>query len=141
MWARRIGRGRVVYTFEIEIGDGGGQGEEMRRARFAWMPVLEKVEEEMKHGGFKLVWLAGGSGSGDAQGASSSNQADRFAGFGARNDDEGEIVASFAWSNWLWNRWFFKLQFLGSGLSGVLGERWKLMVVTTAVRLVLLRND
>ncbi|KAI4592308.1 hypothetical protein KJ359_011367 [Pestalotiopsis sp. 9143b] len=119
-----------TYPFTIEVGDtSGGAG------RGAWR--RENFEWRQSHGGevrqlgkcfrgWKLVRLGA-----DADGPGGQRD-ERAAG---ASSDGKEVVAVWAfYSGWSMTK-SFKFQFLGSGLTGELGERWSVMAVITALRM------
>lgn len=125
--------GGVVFRFAVEVGNPAypRSGEKttmpLRREQFAWCKVFcadswrgrngSECEATKVAGGFKLVRLAEG----------------------AVDEHDGETVAVLGWSGALSLREAFSLELRGSGASGALGDRWALMVVTTALRLWVLR--
>ncbi len=99
-------------SFEIEVGGGGP----LRREAFEWRHSRgpEVAALGSAGGGWKLVRL-GGAGPGVGAGRE-------------------EVVA--VWSNVRMSLTkLLQFRFLNSGLSGVLGERWAVMAVITALRM------
>lgn len=129
----------VLLPFSIEV----GQGEKVRREEFVWRKAEKGVDSQANNGGFRLVrpssagpgtqpLLLSGASDSSNQAASSST---------ATND--GETLALLEWERAQRGlsslKHIFTLRFLGIGLSEALGERWKLMVVMTALRLLQLK--
>ncbi|AEO60615.1 hypothetical protein MYCTH_2309975 [Thermothelomyces thermophilus ATCC 42464] len=115
----------VLFFFEVEV----GLGEKLHRRQFIWKKAKKGVDPDVKQGGFRLEWRPSVAGDDPGSlGVSSSSPV----------DDQWETVALLEWGHLL-SRKMFTVQFLGSGLSGKLGERWRLMVVMTALRLLLLK--
>ncbi|KAB8207889.1 hypothetical protein BDV34DRAFT_191322 [Aspergillus parasiticus] len=115
-------------TFSIAV---DGSGKDASYEQFEWRSSHGKeIKELAGHtSGWKLVRLsetvseAGGSRSHLAMGCSS---------------DGKEIVAVIAHNaSWSLSKGF-KFAFVGSGLTGVLGERWEIMTLMTAVHLWLI---
>lgn len=113
----------VTYPFTIEVGDENN----LRRENFEWRQSRgEEIKELDKHSrGWKLVRLgSNASGPGGERGERA---------LGATSDGK-EVVAVWTWhSGWSLTK-SFKFQFLGSGLTGELGDRWAVMAVVTALR-------
>lgn len=113
--------GRVsgrTYTFDIEVGDDAG-----RREPFEWRHSTGDAVRALggQSNGWKLVRMGGGAGMGTSMG-------------GPAASDGNEVVA--VWAPYVMS--FSKAMcfgFLGSGASGVLGERWAVMAVITALGL------
>lgn len=123
----KLGR-RMSPTFSITV---GGSGKDASYEQFEWSSSHGKeIKELAGHtSGWKLVRLseavgeAGGSRSHRAMGCSS---------------DGKEIVAGIAHNaSWSLSKGF-RIAFVGSGLTGVLGERWEIMTLMTAVHLWLI---
>ncbi|GMF71951.1 unnamed protein product [Aspergillus oryzae] len=123
----KLGR-RMSPTFSITV---GGSGKDASYEQFEWRSSHGKeIKELAGHtSGWKLVRLseavgeAGGSRSHRAMGCSS---------------DGKEIVAGIAHNaSWSLSKGF-RIAFVGSGLTGVLGERWEIMTLMTAVHLWLI---
>ncbi|KAE8317323.1 hypothetical protein BDV41DRAFT_573018 [Aspergillus transmontanensis] len=119
---------RMSPTFSIAV---DGSGKDASYEQFEWRSSHGKeIKERAGHtSGWKLVRLsetvseAGGSRSHRAMGCSS---------------DGKEIVAVIAHNaSWSLSKGF-KFAFVGSGLTGVLGERWEIMTLMTAVHLWLI---
>ncbi|KAF3013933.1 hypothetical protein E8E14_002645 [Neopestalotiopsis sp. 37M] len=113
-----------TYTFSIEVGSTG------RREPFEW-----------RHSHGNEVDSLGGSSSGwklvrvntDAPGGGS-DKGSHFVGGGPQSSDAKEVVA--VWSNARMSMSKeLNFQFLGSGVTGALGERWAVMAVITALRI------
>ncbi|OTA91379.1 hypothetical protein M434DRAFT_397217 [Hypoxylon sp. CO27-5] len=118
------GFGHTAYTFSIETGVGNAA----RREPFEWRHSSGSVIQGLgaRGSGWKLVRLATGP-PGGVVGAS-------FVPGGARASDGKEVVAVWAWASGSLTK-KLKFQFLGSGANGVLGERWAIMAVITALRI------
>lgn len=120
----------VAFSFGIEV----GPGEKLRREEFVWAKIKKGADPNAKDGGFRLVWPLSAR-------SASQLAASSAVGGGSRSsqavESEGEVVAFLEWASSSFSslRRMFTLRYLGSGLSGSLGERWKLMVVMTALRL------
>ncbi|KAK6823393.1 hypothetical protein RU639_006021 [Aspergillus parasiticus] len=119
---------RMSPTFSIAV---DGSGKDASYEQFEWRSSHGKeIKELAGHtSGWKLVRLsetvseAGGSRSHRAMGCSS---------------DGKKIVAVIAHNaSWSLSKGF-KFAFVGSGLTGVLGERWEIMTLMTAVHLWLI---
>ncbi|KAF3070562.1 hypothetical protein GL218_00138 [Daldinia childiae] len=138
--------GGGVFSFVIEtgvgvgvgvgIGVGGGTG---RREAFEWRRSRGDAVEALggRASGWKLVRMRtdapsglGGSGGGSGGGRGGGQQP-VFTG-GATAGDGREVVAVWAWANMSLTK-KMRFRFLGSGASGVLGERWAVMAVATAL--------
>lgn len=114
----------VTYPFTIEV----GEGRKLRRENFEWRQSRgEEIKEIDKHSrGWKLVRLGA-----FAQGPGG-ERSERS--LGATSDGK-EIVAVWAfYSGWSLTK-SFKFQFMNSGLTGELGERWAVMAVITSLRM------
>ncbi|KAI1135269.1 hypothetical protein F5Y05DRAFT_176903 [Hypoxylon sp. FL0543] len=121
--ARSAGFGPPAYAFAIEVGG--------RRESFEWRHSSGGAVKALgaRGSGWKLVRLATGApaGIGGDGGAS-------FVGRGVTASDGKEVVAVWAWASGSLTK-KLKFQFLGSGANGVLGERWAIMAVITALRI------
>lgn len=113
-----------AHTFSIEV----GIGKAARREAFEWRHSSGTVIKglDARSSGWKLVRLATGP-PGGIVGPS-------FVAGGARSSDGKEVVAVWAWASGSLTK-KLKFQFLGSGANGVLGERWAIMAVITALRI------
>jgi len=135
-WLRASVNGckEVTFTFSIKVGN--PLKEDVRRERFEWRKIEKGTNEAVKEGGYRLVAVEDASETGTegtpAAGASSSSSSPGTGGqYG---------VALLSWSKRLsTSRQVFRLELLGRGQSGELGERWSLMVVMTALRLWAMR--
>ncbi|KAI0900872.1 hypothetical protein F4806DRAFT_172215 [Annulohypoxylon nitens] len=118
------GFGHKIYTFSIETGVGAGA----RREMFEWRHSSGRAVKGLdgRSGGWKLCRLATGPPAG-AEGRG-------FVEGGERGSDGREIVAVWAWASGSLTK-LFKFSFLGSGANGVLGERWAVMAVMTALKM------
>lgn len=118
--AGRAADGGVVFLFGVEVGE-----EKVRREEFEWRKVKRAGSSEA--GGYELsrrgaTGEGGGSGSGQASDAGG----------------KSGVVAVLAWDrdgSLLNRKREFILELTGSGKSEALGQRWRLMVVMTALRL------
>jgi len=111
----RVRRSFRTFSFEVEVGSADGR---LRRERFEWRRTRgsDFPGVGLKLFGHKLVRLGGGGGD------------------GPRASDGGEIVAlcSGPGSAYTGSK-VFKFEFVGSGASGGLGERWATMAVITGL--------
>ncbi|KAE8422348.1 hypothetical protein BDV36DRAFT_245577 [Aspergillus pseudocaelatus] len=119
---------RMSPTFSVAV---GGSGKDASYEQFQWRSSHGKEIKELAghSSGWKLVRLsetvgeANGSRSHRAMGCSS---------------DGKEIVAVIAHNaSWSLSKGF-KFAFVGSGLTGILGEKWEIMTLITAVHLWLI---
>ncbi|KAI1652163.1 uncharacterized protein F4817DRAFT_363080 [Daldinia loculata] len=122
--------GGGTFSFVVEVGPGLGGRREMFEWRRSRGGAVEALGGRMS--GWKLVRMRtdapsglGGGGGGGGRGTAT------FAG-GARAGDGREVVAVWAWANMSLTK-KLRFRFLGSGASGVLGERWAVMAVATAL--------
>ncbi|KAI1480391.1 hypothetical protein F4774DRAFT_81909 [Daldinia eschscholtzii] len=120
--------GEAPYTFVVETGPG------LRREPFEWRRSRGEAIEALggRSSGWKLVRLrtdapSGLGGDGDGNGG----PGPVFTG-GATAGDGKEVVAVWAWATMSMTK-KLRFRFLGSGASGVLGERWAVMAVATAL--------
>lgn len=119
------------YTFVIDVGNSGPQQPggrwpleqfEWRRSRGEAVAVLDG-----RGYGWKLVRLAAGPPPGAGP------QGDmRYAGGGPRGSDGAEVVAVWSEAGYSMSK-AMKFAFVGTGASGLLGERWAIMAVMTAL--------
>jgi hypothetical protein len=117
-----VSSGQVTFDFDIEV----GSGDKLRQERFQWRKIKKGTDGSAKEGGFTLV--AANSGAPSTPSSSSSTNAD------------GHVVALLMWRKLFPTfKHAFTLELFGRGLSGELGERWRLMVVMTALRLWTIR--
>ncbi|KAI1265921.1 hypothetical protein F5Y18DRAFT_32287 [Xylariaceae sp. FL1019] len=115
----------VAFRFSVEAGIDEG----MRRETFEWRKVKKSERDECtKNGGFKLFRL--GFCEDDAGiGGSTQGVHDQAAGV-------QEIVAVFSWRSFLTSpKHPLDLELVGKYRSETMGERWTLMVLTTALRI------
>ncbi|KAI1418188.1 hypothetical protein F5Y13DRAFT_150789 [Hypoxylon sp. FL1857] len=119
------GFGPASYMFTIEVGVGGVA----RRESFEWRHSSGGAVKglDAKGSGWKLVRLETGPPPGMGQGAS-------FVGGGVKASDGKEVVAVWAWASASLTK-NLKFKFIGTGASGVLGERWAIMAVASALRI------
>ncbi|KAI1799345.1 hypothetical protein F4811DRAFT_568352 [Daldinia bambusicola] len=118
------------YTFVVETGAGAGAAEGLRREPFAWRRSRAEMVGALggRSSGWKLVRLRTDAPSGlDGRGAPAGGARAR-----ARAGDGREVVAVWAWATASLTK-KLRFRFLGSGASGVLGERWAVMAVATAL--------
>ncbi|RWA08982.1 hypothetical protein EKO27_g6123 [Xylaria grammica] len=115
----------VAFRFSIEV----GLGEKMRREAFEWKKIKKDERDDNTHnGGFKLFWLHRGPEQGYPDGDSS------IQGSSSEGGDR-EAVAVMSWRSFLTSpKHPFDMAFIGSGLSETMGERWRLMVLMTVLR-------
>ncbi|ETS82175.1 hypothetical protein PFICI_07177 [Pestalotiopsis fici W106-1] len=112
-----------TFTFSIEVGSVG------RRESFEWRHSHGNEVDSLggSSSGWKLVRLATDAPGGQGKGS-------HFVGGGPQSSDAKEVVA--VWSNARMSMSkLFNFQFLGSGVTGALGERWAVMAVITALRI------
>ncbi|KAI1210380.1 uncharacterized protein F4807DRAFT_423183 [Annulohypoxylon truncatum] len=116
--------GHKTFSFGIETGVGEGQ----RREMFEWRHSSSGAVKGLggRGAGWKLCRLANGPPAGV--------QAAEFVQGGERGSDGREVVAVWAWASGSMTK-TWKFQFLGSGANGVLGERWAVMAVMTALKM------
>ncbi|KAL7623940.1 hypothetical protein AAE478_005497 [Parahypoxylon ruwenzoriense] len=120
------GGGRNAYVFRVETGLGGvGGGGQRRRETFEWRHSRgDEVKALGGQGkGWKLVRMETGGGTPGAA----------YRGAGQSSDGK-EVVAVWSWAAMSVTK-TLKFRFLGSGATGVLGERWAVMAVATALRI------
>ncbi|KAI1388806.1 uncharacterized protein F4822DRAFT_258794 [Hypoxylon trugodes] len=119
------GFGHPAYTFSVEAGSGN------RREAFEWRHTSGSAVASLggRSSGWKLLRLSTDAPSGVVGGGSG-----KFVGGGASSSDGKEVVAVWAWASGSLTK-VFKFQFLGSGANGVLGERWAIMAVATALKI------
>ncbi|KAM0808331.1 hypothetical protein AB5N19_08674 [Seiridium cardinale] len=114
-----------THGFTIEVGSTG------RREPFEWRHS-HGTEVDLLGGssaGWKLIRLAT-----DAPGGEGAGNGAHFVGGGSQSSDGKEVVA--VWSNARMSMSkILNFRFLGSGATGVLGERWAVMAVITALRI------
>ncbi|RYP24175.1 hypothetical protein DL765_000670 [Monosporascus sp. GIB2] len=126
-----------THRFSVEVDAGAASGKPTwRREAFEWRSSRGSEVRELatqRSTGWKLVRLESGP-----QGGSGGETAQRSEGV---TSDGKEIVAVWA-HNTPWNATkTFKMEFRGSAASGVLGERWEIMAVVTALRLWYLDSE
>ena len=114
--------------FSLPVGKGG------RLEHFEWRQSqgneVEEVGQTRMHGyGWKLVWLTG-----DVDGAGGKRKVRDF-GF---TSDGKEIVAAASHTSKFWKG--PNLSFMGTGLTGTLGEVFELAVVVSFLRIFYLQN-
>ncbi|KAI1344010.1 hypothetical protein F5Y15DRAFT_184652 [Xylariaceae sp. FL0016] len=112
-----------TYSFAIETGHGAAAPVE----RFEWRHSSDDAIKGMggRGSGWKLVRLSTGAPAGMGHDA-------QFVGGGPRTSDGKEVVAVYSWASMSMTKAMY-FQFLGSGASGGLGERWAIMAVITAL--------
>ncbi|KAI0837368.1 hypothetical protein F5Y06DRAFT_304756 [Hypoxylon sp. FL0890] len=118
------GFGHSTFVFSIEVGVGSAA----RRETFEWRHSSGSAVKglDARSSGWKLVRLATGAPGGVEGG--------NFVKGGVTAGDGKEVVAVWAWASGSLTK-KLKFQFLGSGANGVLGERWAIMAVITALRI------
>ncbi|KAI3320886.1 hypothetical protein HD806DRAFT_505253 [Xylariaceae sp. AK1471] len=113
-----------TYTFEADV----GAGKDTRRERFEWRGSHggEVRELDGYKWGWKLVRLSsqlpGGGG----------ERATRVLGSAS---DGNEVVAAWAHNNSMSMTKAFKFQFMGSALTGMMGDRWATLALISALRM------
>ncbi|KAI2604385.1 uncharacterized protein GGS25DRAFT_508036 [Hypoxylon fragiforme] len=139
MRARTTSDNGVAFSFSIEVGD----AEKTRREKFEWKKITKKDKHAgAAQGGYKLLRLATGSSSPQGESSSSSLAATSSAASTAAASEDGgyEVVALLAWTKTISNLMHpFTIERKGSGAADVLGQRWALMVIITALRIWMLR--
>ncbi|KAK4242309.1 hypothetical protein C8A03DRAFT_29572 [Achaetomium macrosporum] len=121
----------VIFSFTIEVGV-----KRMQRESFEWRKAPAAPGEKQEEGGHKvktryiLHRLAPGY---PAPSPSASSTAEQ-------TDSDSDVVAVLACNHFLSFTHLFTLELKGAGLTGELGDRWILMVVTTALSIHLLRQ-
>ncbi|KAJ5177665.1 uncharacterized protein N7500_000364 [Penicillium coprophilum] len=116
----------IAFHFSIEI------GEKQQRQEFAWRRA-KKGDDGVKKNGFKLVLLSSGQQA-SRPSASSSIQKPASSLPSSRGKD-GENVAFLEWAMAFPSMTHAFTLELVDGQSEMLGARWTLMVVVTAIRL------
>jgi hypothetical protein len=115
---------RSTFTFETDaVGKGAG------RERFEWRKSHGNEISELSSGhsyGWKLVWLSG---------PESNVEGSRKEGPPGISSDGLEIVAILAHNRSLSMTKAFQFAFLGTGLTGTLGETWEILTVVSALEL------
>lgn len=124
------GFGHASQLFSIEVGTAGGGGGGGPRERFEWRHSHGAEVDRLggRGQGWKLVRLDSDAAAGGLRGGA------QFARGAARTSDGLEVVAVWANASMSMSK-ELNFQFLGSGESGVLGERWAVMAVITALRI------
>lgn len=125
----------VVFRFAINI---ARDGKTLKRERYEWRKFKQGTDHEHPGGGFKLFWLpCPTTRTEDGNVTRPGGQGGQKTSAATGND----CVAVWELSKGLSKYWdhIFTLKFVGSGLSGDLGDRWKAMVVVTAARLWMIR--
>ncbi|KAE8353776.1 hypothetical protein BDV28DRAFT_132413 [Aspergillus coremiiformis] len=116
---------RISPTFSIAV---GGTGKDAHCEKFQWRSSHGKEIKELGgySSGWKLVRLS------HTVGETSASRSERTVGC---SSDGREIVAVVAHNaSWSLTKGF-RFAFLGSGLTGILGEDWETMAVITAVHI------
>ncbi|KAI1417236.1 hypothetical protein F5Y13DRAFT_152332 [Hypoxylon sp. FL1857] len=114
----------VTYGFSVEV----GLGKDLRVENFEWRGSrggeVRELDEYAR--GYKLVRLGGeGAGSGGERATRAANT----------TSDGKEVVAVFAQNTkWSMNK-VFKFQFLESGATGVLGDKFALAALMTGLKI------
>lgn len=114
----------TARTFMVEVG-GKGTDMEPRAEEFQWRySHAEEVKQLAGWGyGWKLVWLSGSRSEG-----AGGRRGERDRGF---TSDGHEVVAVLASGKGMTQA--AKFAFVGTGLTGILGERWEATAVATAI--------
>ncbi|KAH7151715.1 hypothetical protein B0J13DRAFT_619340 [Dactylonectria estremocensis] len=126
VWSCPQGMGPGAYRFAVEIGPGAV------REAFEWRHSRGDAVNSLggESNGYKLVRLARGPpGSG---GATTGGM--NFVGGGFVDSAGNEVVAAWVMSRGSITK-AAKFQFMGTGLTGLLGERWAIMAVVTFLAL------
>jgi hypothetical protein len=126
----RAGRSneQVTFTFTIEV----AYGKKMSREQFQWIKINQGAEKKTYGAGYKLICLSRPSKRTDDTGP-------HIASCPVPTPNNDDPVALLTWKSRLNLFELFTLKFMGIGESGVLGQRWALMVVLTSLRLWQLR--
>ncbi|KAI1879027.1 hypothetical protein JX265_003204 [Neoarthrinium moseri] len=129
MRAHTCADGGPAFTFSIVLERSG----RLSRETFQWRKCEDLKGRELGKGGFKLLWIAAESEAG--LGSNGGGGAD----LQPHGHASGQVVASFSRLTTLTAA--ISLRFEGDGLSGVLGDRWRIAVVITALRLRILQMN
>ncbi|ORY71025.1 uncharacterized protein BCR38DRAFT_415725 [Pseudomassariella vexata] len=115
----------ISYTFTVEVGSPGSY----RREIFEWRHSSGVAVASLGgvRTGWKLIRLATDAPPGVESGW-------QFVAGGDTSSDGKEIVAVWAQAAMSMSK-VLKFRFIGSGVTGVLGERWAVMAVMTALRM------
>ncbi|ROT35261.1 hypothetical protein SODALDRAFT_328577 [Sodiomyces alkalinus F11] len=123
---------RVGFEFALEVGNGsGGSGGQVPMERFEWRRSRGDAVARLGGIGYgwKLVRLANGPPAGSDRAAWARHIV-------ARGSDGAEVVAAVSESSSFMNlSKVLRFGFFGTGDSGLLGERWAIMAVMTALGL------
>lgn len=122
----RSGMGLGTYRFGIETGPAGDGPREEFEWRHSGGDAVASLDAH--YYGWKLVRLAHGPPAGIANGDMN------FVGGGFTDSEGCEVVAAWAEARGSMTK-AAKFQFMGTGLTGLLGERWAIMAVITALAL------
>ncbi|KAI2605181.1 uncharacterized protein GGS25DRAFT_419057 [Hypoxylon fragiforme] len=126
----KVGLLHVSYRFSVQT----GTGKDLRTEDFEWRQSRgEEVRGLNKHAGYgwKLVRLSGNNAE-QGGGGGGSDRTKRAVGW---TSDGQEVVAAWSHNNsWSANK-VFKLQFLESGATGVLGDRFAVVALMTALKI------
>ena len=119
----------VTFTFTVEVGV-----KRIQRERFVWRKVQAAPREKHGERGHKVKtrYTLHRLASGDPEPPASASSASAHA--------ESETMAVLSFNSVISFTHFFTLELKGAGLTGKLGDRWTLMVVTTALSIHLLRQ-
>ncbi|KAI1859283.1 uncharacterized protein JN550_012092 [Neoarthrinium moseri] len=120
------GFGNGTHSFTIEVGNTGTTG---RRESFEWRHSHGAEVDQLggRGSGWKLVRLASDAPEGVGGGS-------HFVGGGPQSSDGKEVVAVWANARTSLSK-ILNFRFFGSGVTGVMGERWAIMAVITALRI------
>lgn len=112
--------GSVSFRFSVEV------GHKMKsRGEFEWRKTRKSNTNHTQHSRYVLIRMPPSSTS--ASPSSSTAQ------------EEGDILADLTFRNAISLNHLFALELKGAAASGEMGDRWTLMVVTTALRIYWLR--
>ena len=121
----------VTFGFTVEVGVKGVERESFEWRKASAPPAGDRHESEAHKGGhtttalYTLHRLASGRPASPTSTTSA----------GERTSADGDTVAVLAFNHVLSFTHIFTLELKGAGLTGELGDRWALMVVTTALSL------
>jgi hypothetical protein len=121
----------VAFRFTVEVGL-----KRLKREDFEWRKMTATPGEKREEGGHKIqtrYTLHRLAHNGPTPSASTSSAAQH-------TDSDDETLAVLEFNHLLSFTHIFRLELQGAGLTGELGDRWTLMVVTTALSLHLLRQ-
>lgn len=126
MYATTTSDGSVSFRFSVEVGP-----KIKVREEFEWRKTRKgTTNSNTQHSRYILIRLPPSSSSTSPSSPSSSSSIAQ---------EESDILADLTFRNAMSLQHLFTLELKGAACSGVMGDRWTLMVVTTALRLYWLR--